>query len=130
MLKVPLFFVPAATSENQESVYTNFAKWCSRSTPTTGKRIYSIEFGSNGEFWTATVGKTLSGVRHKVTKSRGTKVERIHPVSDPALVLAIFPDAPFMVVTNHNIVGSVGSKFANPFLAGEPKSITYFSDAK
>jgi hypothetical protein len=130
VLKVPLFFVPEATSENQESVYADFAKWCSCSAPTTGKRIYSIVFGSNGEFWTATVGETLRGVRHQVTKSRGTKVERSHPVSDPALVLAIFPGMPFMVVTDHNIVGSVGSRFENPFLAGEPKSITYFSAAE
>ena len=31
--KEPQFFVPAATADNQESVYADFAKWCNRGVP-------------------------------------------------------------------------------------------------
>jgi len=122
----PAFFVPAATSENQEQVFGEFAKWCSVSPPSIDKRIYSIVFGHDSEIWTATVGETLHGERTRTSSVRGKRIERTIHVSDPALVLAIFPGSPFQVVTNHNIAGSAGSRWANPFLAGQPKSVTYF----
>ena len=127
MTTTPAFFVPAATAENQESVFQDFAKWCSVPAPAVESRIYSIVFGHDGEVWTATVGESLRGERTKTVKAQGKKVERTSQVSDPAVVLAIFPGSPFMVVTNHNIAGNVGSRWANPFLAGQPKSITYFA---
>ncbi len=130
MLEAPPFFVPAVTPETQESIYADLAKGCGLSSPPFGKRIYSIVFVHNGEKWTATVGETLRGVRNHITKSRGTKVERSCPVEDPALVLAIFPGVPFKVVTNHRIERNVGSAWENPFYAGEPNSVTYFSAAK
>ncbi len=43
------------------------------------------------------------------------------------MVLAIFPGTPFKVVTNHRIPGNVRSAWENPFMAGEPKSVAYFS---
>ena len=122
-----LFFIPAATDETKESVYESFAKRCNIPVPKTNARIYSIVFRHDGETWTATVGETLKGVHHLTKKLRGAKIERSTPVSDPALVLAIFPGNPFMVVTNQGTLGNVRSSWANPFLAGAPDSITYFS---
>lgn len=131
MAAAPPFFVPAATTDNQESVYAEFARWCSRPVPSLERRIYSIAFVHDGEEWTATVGETLRGKRFRTTHSRGMKIEREQPVSDPAIVLAIFPGIPYIVVTNHRIGGrNVGSRWENPFFAGEPDSVTLFSVAR
>ncbi|WP_296749139.1 hypothetical protein [Thiobacillus sp.] len=127
MTSTPVFFVPAATAETQEQVFGEFAKWCGVSAPPAERRIYSIVFVHDGDVWTATVGESLQGERTRTTKVRGQKVERTSHVSDPALVLAIFPGSPFMVVTNHKIAGNVGSRWENPFLAGQPRSVTYFA---
>lgn len=122
------FFVPAATPDNQESVYEEFARWCNRTVPDQGRRIYSITFVHDGEEWTATVGESLRGRRFCTTRSRGVKIEREQPISDPAIVLAIFAGTPYIVVTNHLLGGrNVGSAWENPFFAGQPKSVTYFS---
>jgi hypothetical protein len=126
MPETPAFFVPAATDENKESVYTDFAKWCGVPVPPLEKRVYSIVFSHDGEIWNATVGETMRGTRSSSRKVKGHAVEHTIHVSDPALVLAIFPGSPFMVVTNHRIVGNVGSRWENPFLAGEPRSVTRF----
>ena len=130
MPEAPAFFVPAATPETQESVYADFAKWCGRPAPPLGERIYSIVFMHDGESWHATVGEVMHGTKYSTHKVRGNKVERSQSVSDPALVLAIFPGVPFMVVTNHRIAGNVGSRWENPFLAGKPEPVTYFSSAQ
>jgi hypothetical protein len=115
----PAFFVPAADSDNEESVYAEFADWCGRPVPSRGERIYSITFIHDGVEWTATVDEQLQGFERGTTPRKRT--------SDPALVLAIFPGNPYMVVTNHRVAENVGSKWVNPFLAGEPKSVTYFT---
>lgn len=122
MTDIPQFFVPAATDENKESIYSDFAAMCNATVPTLENRIFSIVFSSNGEIWTATVGETLRG-----TRSRKGGIGHEQSVSDPALVLAIFSGSTYQVVTNQGIAGNVGSRWANPFLAGEPKSVTYFA---
>ena len=132
MSEAPQFFVPTVipevTPDNQESVYAELARWCGRAVPSPERRVYSITFVHDGERWTATVGESLRGKRTRTTRSRGTRVEREQSVSDPAVVLAIFAGIPYMVVTNHRIGGRrVGSAWENPFLAGEPESVTYFS---
>ena len=127
MPDAPVFFVPAATAETQESVYADFAKWCSVSVPPPGRRVASIVFKHNGEVWHATVGETMRGTKYSTHKVKGQKVERSQSLSDPALVLAIFPGSTFMVVTNHRLVGNVGSRWENPFLAGQPESTTFFA---
>ncbi len=128
MTTAPPFFVPAATPDTQESVYTSFAAWCRCPVPSSDRRIYSIRYITKGTEWTATVGESLRGRRYVTTRSGGQKNEQVQYVSDPAIVLAIFEGAPFMVVTNHGIPRGVGSAWANPFMAGQPKSITYFAD--
>jgi hypothetical protein len=128
MAEAPQFFVPWATLDNQESVYADFAKWCNRAIPNLENRIYSITYVHDGEEWTATVGEPLRGKRFRITHSRGVRMEREQPISDPAVVLAILTGVPYIVVTNHGIGGrSVGSAWENPFFAGHPKSVTYFS---
>lgn len=120
------FFVPAATSENQESVYASFAEWCNCPIPKQEQRVYSITYTHDSEEWTATVGEHLHGIRRRTSRSRGKRIERTIQLSDPALVLAIFPGAVFIVVINHRIVGDVGSAWENPFFAGKPRSVIYF----
>lgn len=127
MSEAPLFFVPEATPDMEESVYAEFAKWCGRPVPSRGRRIYSITFVHDCIEWTATVGEPLRGIQIRSTRSRGKRIERTEHVSDPAVVLSIFPCAPYMVVTNYGIIENVVSKWDNPLLAGEPISITYFS---
>jgi hypothetical protein len=131
MHEAPRFFVPtvipAVKADNQESAYAELAKWCRRPVADPEKRVYSITFVHDGERWTATVGESLRGRRIRRTRSRGTRVEREESVSDPAVVLAIFAGVPYMVVTNHRLAEHrVGSAWENPFLAGEPESVTYF----
>jgi hypothetical protein len=123
MSNAPAFFVPAATTENIERVYASFAEMAGRTVPPPGERVYSITYVHNGEEWTATVGERLCGKRYTVTKSKGQQFERTQSVSDPALVLAIFPGSPFVIVTNHRIAGNVGSKWENPFFAGAPSCV-------
>lgn len=130
MTNTPVFFVPAATPDNQESVYADFAKWCQTPVPKPNQRIYAITYNHDGDQWTATVGEPLRGVRRSVVRSRGQKVERSQQLSDPAIVLAIFPGHPYFVVTNHRIGGNVGSGWENPFMAGQPTSVRYFSVAE
>ena len=132
MTQAPSFFVPAATPETQESVFADLARIAQRSVPPLAERIYSITYLHDGEEWTATVGESLRGISRKITRSKGKKKERLCPVADPAIVLAIFPGVaifpavPYIVVTNHGLPGNVGSAWENTFLAGQPKSVTRF----
>jgi hypothetical protein len=123
---IPEFFVPAATPENQEQVYAEFARRVGRKVPSLAERVYSIEYRHDGIDWTATVGKPLRGTKTETRRSKHGVTERQQPVSDPAIALAIFPGDPYIVVTNQGIVGNVGSRWANPFFAGRPTSVTPF----
>ena len=122
------FYVPAATPNTQEQVYSEFARWCRCEVPEANKRISSISFIHEGVTWSAKVGEPLCGTEQVTSRSKGKKVERTLPRSDPAIVLAIFSGNPFMVVTNHRIGGNnVGSAWENPFMAGRPLTVTYFA---
>lgn len=123
----PFFFLPAATADIEEATYADLAKWCGAAVPDLKKRIYSINYVHNSDRWTATVGENLRGVRIHQKRSRGRMVEHTEQLFDPAIVLAIFPGIPYTVVTNHRIAGDCGSAWENPFMAGRPTSITYFS---
>jgi hypothetical protein len=125
--EIPQFFIPAATPEIEESVYADFARMCHRSVLERGRRIYSITFVHDGEEWTATVGEALSGKTLANPRSRSKTPFYPRSLSDPAIVLAIFPGVPYVVLTNHRMVGNVGSAWENPFFAGQPKRITLFS---
>ncbi len=126
MTQAPPFLVPDETPETQESVFADLARIAQSPVPPLAERIYSITYLHDGEEWTATVGESLRGISRKITRSKGKKKERPFPVADPAIVLAIFPGVSYIVVTNHGFPRNVGSAWVNPFLAGQPKSVTRF----
>jgi hypothetical protein len=121
------FFVPGATPDAQEAVFAELARFAKQPVPPQSERVYSITYDHGGGEWRATVGETLRGVRRKRIRTKGTTVEREMPVHDAALVLAIFPGVPYVVVTDCRPVGRVRSAWRNPFLAGAPKAVTLFS---
>ena len=134
----PAFFLPSrepdgawssseATLGNQEARYADLAKWCGCDVPSAEKRPYSITYTTNGERWTATVGESLKGSRQRFVRSRGSRVEKTESLSDPAIVLAIFPGPSYIVATSEGLAGNIGSQWVNPFCAGAPKSVDYFA---
>ncbi len=129
MPEAPTFFVPIVKPEDQETAFSTLARLSFCPLPSRGKRIYSIGFRSNGERWTATVGQTLRGVRNRTVRRRGQRLDVEERLSDRATVLAIFEGSPYMVATDHRILGNVGSAWESPFMAGEPTSVTYFAES-
>jgi hypothetical protein len=131
MPHAPAFFVPEVAPEKQEFAYADLARWASRPIPNLDHRIYSIIFLHDGGEWTATVGRRLHGVRHRRRRSHGTTVEHTEPLSDSAIVLAIFAGTyegdTFVVVTNEGLAENTRSTWENPFYAGRPRSVQYFS---
>lgn len=99
----PKFFVPEAEPEEQEAAYSELATASSTTAPPLAERIYSVTFLHDGEEWTATVGKRLQGVTLPPRYSRSRRPFRERQLSDPAVVLAIFPpdrpNGPYIVWT-------------------------------
>ena len=123
---MPKFFIPNQSIDDQESVYAQLAKSVSVAMPVPGKRIYSIRFKHNGIDWTATVGETLTGKSTKTVGRGMSKREVSSPVSDTALVMAIFSGNPFFVFTDSGLAQGSRSGWQNPFMAGIPNSVSYF----
>ena len=121
----PSFFVPLVPPEDQEHTFVEFAKSCNRPVPHPTQRVYAITFRHDSESWVATVGKQLNGTRTTSHRAKGQKIERQHAVYDSALVLAILPGIPYLVVTDRTL-GVSGSQWESPFMAGRPDSVTYF----
>jgi hypothetical protein len=136
MTEPPEFFVPGAKPTTQESLYAVFAKMlkkpvpkpraqeslyaelaklCKRPIPKPRERIYSITFIRGEVEWNATVGQILQGRRLESIPRRKKRLDDFIPLRDPAIVLAIFPGNPFMVVTNYHIWGNALSAWKNPF---------------
>jgi len=90
------------------------------------ERIREIEWTHNGEFWVATVGETLHGRRVRTRRARGKPYEETTALSDPALVLAIFPGASYWVATNARPLTPVVSYWVNPLMAGHPTAVRRF----
>ena len=122
----PAFFVPGATPDTQEYVFAGLAKFANQPVPVSDPRVYSIVFDHDLLEWTASVGESLRGIR--LRRVKGGAMELTVSVSIPAMVLAIFPGDPYLVVTD-DLLGntSVGSHLENPFLAGRPRSVVRFS---
>lgn len=118
----PAFFVPMVMPEKQAECYVEFARMIGRVVPAPGSRVYSITFSHNGERWTATVGEQLRGSVTKTSRVRGQKIERTVALSNGSTVMAIYPGVPFHVWHDY-----ASRAWANPFLTGEPTSITYFA---
>ena len=120
------FFVPFTQSpDDAEKAYAQLAQICHSATPPDDKRIYAITFKHNGETWNASVGEKLSGTKMHISKTKGVKREYPVTLSDPAVVVAIFPGTPYFVATALE-QGAGRSAWENPFMAGTPLSITYF----
>jgi hypothetical protein len=114
------FFVPEKPEgKSDEEVFAALAQVCGCPVPALADRVYSISYRHDGENWTSTVGKRSEGVRTKTVGRGSARREVSTRLSDPAVVLAIFPGNPYMVITN----GARGSDWANPFLMG-PTAIT------
>jgi hypothetical protein len=119
------FFVPQVGEEQAEQAYTELARFAERSALPVEQRVESITFTHNGEEWTARVGATLSGSRSRSPRKRGLAPPPPVHLSDAAVVLAIFPGEPYLVVTD---AGPGRSRWANPFYAGRPADVVRFTD--
>ncbi len=132
MVEIPKFFVPNVPPEDEETAFGRLAEWCRQPVPERERRIYSITYTHDGEEWTATVGQRLHGIRRR-RPSRKRSMSPFAPepppehLSDSATVLAIFAGVPYFVVTNKRLEEGVRSAWENPFMAGQPSSVTLFS---
>ncbi|MFC1944990.1 hypothetical protein ACFLX5_05915 [Chloroflexota bacterium] len=126
MNSAPQFFIPAAQPNEHEREYARLAGIAGYPVPPLGERIYSITYRHDGEEWVATVGKRLHGKKPEKRDRQGNLKKRHKPLSDPAVVLAIFPGVPYVVVTNHRIDDHVGSRWENPFYVGQPQLTILF----
>jgi hypothetical protein len=108
MPKTPVFFLPFLSPDLQEASYAHLAERCDRSVPALDSRVYSVTFERDGVVWIAMVGECLKGHRPGLMKHRKTGRQ----MEDPAMVLAIFPDVPYCIVTDAG--ASRGSHFENP----------------
>jgi hypothetical protein len=117
----PSFFVPGMSPEQQEEAYAKLAAMAGERVLPIEERIYSITFKHDRETWTATVGQALHGTAIRKHKRGRETIEREVPVSDRAVVLAIFPSYPYKVV--HDGTGA----WANPFFVGTPSSARRFA---
>lgn len=107
-------------------MYAQFADWCRTSVPAPDTRVYSIEWIHDGDEWIATVGENLRGRRELTKHRRGQPIVTSSPLSDAALVLAIFPGNPYLVVTDAHPLGAAPSAWVNPLMAGMPKAVQLF----
>ena len=128
MSDIPEFFVPDAEEGKAEEEFTELAKFAGGSLPANGKRIYSIEFKSNGETWVATVGRTLEGYKDERTAGKRVLADYERRVADQAKVLAIIPSMPTIVVTDAAPIGSTRSQWNNPFYVGEVSKTICFPE--
>lgn len=119
-------FVPNVEPESAEAAYQDLARFAACEPAPTGERIASISFRHDGNDWTATVGQSLSGLRVESKRRKGGRVQVKTRLSDAAVVLAIFAGRPYIVVTDARPLGEKSSYWVNPFMAGQPESVSYF----
>jgi hypothetical protein len=124
-MTAPAFFVPGVTEDKAEEVFAALAKFAGCSVPPPDERVYRIEWVHNGERWTGEVGKQMHGEELPVPRRKPKAWTR--KVSDPATVHAIFPGVPYIVVTDKRPIGRARSAWENPFMAGSPAKVDYFS---
>jgi hypothetical protein len=124
---MPKFFIPNQPIEAHEKLYTELAQ-LAHAAAEPSKRIFSIRFRHDGVDWTATVGHALVGSKIKILGRGMNKRKVTQPVSDSAMVLAIFRGNPFIVHTDSGLSHGSRSEWCNPFMAGIPSSVTYFEE--
>lgn len=121
------FFVPGVPADKQEETYSSLAERAGRPTPSNDSRIYSITYQHNGGEWTATVGEKLHGHTIADPRARSNKRRTEKPLGDSAVIVAIFSGVPFLVFTDSGHGSGSRSAWENPFMAGQPTSVTYFA---
>jgi hypothetical protein len=120
------FFLPRASDDEQaERLYDALAEFAGCEPAPAGRRVHSIAFPHDGVEWVAEVGEQLSGRRTTQQLRRGELLERTEHLSSSALVLAVYPGTPFVVVTDAQPITGAPSEWANPFSA-QPDRVTYF----
>jgi hypothetical protein len=120
------FFLPRASDDEQaERLYDALAEFAGCEPAPAGRRVHSIAFTQDGAQWVAEVGEELSGRRTTHQLRRGELVERTEHLSSSSRVLAVYPGAPFVIVTDAQPITGASSEWANPFLA-QPDRVTYF----
>jgi hypothetical protein len=124
---VTVFFLPRAADDDQaERLYEALAEFAGAEPAPPGRRVRSIAFSQDGARWVAEVGEQLRGERTTRQLRRGELVERTETLTSSSRVLAIYPGAPFAVVTDAQPITGAPSEWANPFTA-EPEQVTHFT---
>ena len=124
------FFVPRASDDEQaERLYDAFAEFAGCAPAAPGARVRAITFSQDGAVWTAEVGEELRGQRRTSRLRRGELLEHTEELTSSSRVLAVYPGAPFTVVTDAAPITSAPSEWANPFTA-EPDEVTLFDAAR
>jgi hypothetical protein len=125
---MPRFFVPSTASDELEANYAALARMAGCiSVPSYAERIHSIIFTLNGSAWEAQVGERLRGRQTRLLRYRGQWVDDEYDVTDTAIVLAIFPGSPYVVVTDGGSAQGGQSRWANLIYAGRPVNVVLFS---
>jgi hypothetical protein len=128
MAQAPAFFLPPIAhydASEQDAAYIEIAEKCGRSVP--AQRVYSITFRHDSDYWRATVGEKLTGSKTLQIEPGDNTTEQTTLLDDPATVVAIFPGTPYLVVTDSGIISGGRTSWENPFYAGVPTSVTYFT---
>lgn len=121
------FFVPFTPSDAVEARYVLLAQRAGCfAAPPREERIASVSFAHNGEEWTAEVGKRLYGKRSDGLMLNGQQLIREHETDDPAVVLAIFPGNPYVVITDGGKAEQRISRWSDRFTVGRPFHVAYF----
>jgi hypothetical protein len=119
----PEFFIPRFSVDESETGLEGFAQFADRPVPPADRRPYRITLPADGQEWIAEVGRQLRGIQINRTW-RGRPGRRL---TDSATVLVIFPESPWIVVTDAPPIGGESSAFVNPFMAGQPTQTEYFA---
>jgi hypothetical protein len=110
------FFLPrAADDEQAERLYEALAEFAGCEPAPPGQRVRSIRFAQDGVRWTAEVGEELRGERTTQQLRRGELIERTETLTSASRVLAIYPGASYVVVTDAQPITGAPSEWANPF---------------
>ena len=123
---VPAFFLPRAGDDEQaDRLYDALAEFAGCQPAPMGERVQAIAFVQDGFDWVAEVGEEVRGVRTTQQLRRGELIERTETSSSGCRVLAVYPGAPFTVVTDASPITGVASEWATPFTA-QPERVTLF----
>lgn len=124
---MPAFFVPFKEPHEADAAFDSLAKSAGfEATLPRAKRIHLLRFAHNGEMWTAEVGKRLHGRRQGEILIAGKPVRRECETSDAAVVLAIFPGSPYVVITDGGRAECRLSRWSHQFTVGRPVQIVRF----